>query len=113
MNNIVWDGKNIRIGTKIICFDHDIIEVEEFDNVILVVTAPEGENYDNMYGIVEKTGKMWRIQSLKKMYPQMQQTPYVGINISNGRVIVIDFCGCCFYVSPEDGSILGRAGFTK
>lgn len=107
------EKNEIHIEDKTINFDHDILEVGEIGDIILVVTEPVSGYNNNLFGISTKTKGMWQVQSVKEMYPDFSQTPYVGITISDNTTIVTDFCGCRFIINPENGVVLGRTIETK
>lgn len=113
MSNINWNQNVMNIDDKKIELDCDILEVRELNDMILVVTVPENNVLNNLFGISARTGNIWQVQTLNEIYPEFLQTPYVGISVANNEVLVTDFCGCRFIINSENGKVIGRANEVK
>lgn len=105
MSEFVWENNVIMINDERFYMENEILEVGKLNNILIIVTVPQKDVFDNVYGIHVKKKTMWRVQSVKELLPTFIQTPYVGINIIDGEVIITDFCGCRFLIDSERGII--------
>lgn len=110
MEKVTYNKNVVYINSKEATFKHDIIEIEEVGDKILVLLKiePGCNELDNLYCISNKGEILWRIESADENYAGKLKFPYVGISSDNLKYAVVDFYGRRFFFDIDTGKIKGK-----
>ena len=99
----------ILLKDKILQFNDKIIEAAEYaGKVVVVFETYEDGGYDNIFCYTLDSELLWRIKQAPIDIGGTARSPYVGVDIINGRCRAIDFFGRRFWVDMENGQILSK-----
>lgn len=97
----------LYVGEKSRKFPHDILDVAEYgEKLIVLLEIPyESDDINNIYCIDKEANICWQSENLEKLYPERSNLPYERIRVRDSVVYATDFAGRCYHISPEDGKI--------
>ena len=102
-------GNRVIVEGGAIQFDNNIFEAAECDGKIIVVfDTDEDAGYDNVYCYTLEKKLIWRIKPVPVKIGGTARTPYVGVDIVNGKCRIIDFFGRRFIINIETGEIISK-----
>ena len=101
-NRIIADEKILQFNTKI------MEAVECCGTVIVVFETDEDGGYDNVFCYTLDSKLLWRIKPAPIEIGGTARSPYVGVDILNGKCRVVDFFGRRFEVDVKNGEILSK-----
>lgn len=108
---INYNQKNLFIGDVKRDFEYEISRIEVLEDMILVLlTIPQSDNnaIDNIYAVSYEGKIIWRVESLKKLYPDQLNLPYDYMTVDSGKAYAVDFYGRRYFFNIYDGKIIKR-----
>ncbi|MGE0911698.1 hypothetical protein ACQGRJ_17305 [Bacillus atrophaeus] len=109
MDMVNFSNEKLKIGNIEVNFQHDILEIKELNDIIIVVLKlpPRSSERNNVYGVSKDGHIIWRISGPDKSLAGNLNVPYVGVSIEQcKRVAIIDFAGRRFFINEQDGTFL-------
>ena len=101
-NKILLEGKTLQ-------FDNKIIEAVEYaGKVVVVFETDEDGGYDNIFCYTLDSELLWRIKQAPINIGGTARSPYVGVDMIDGKCRAIDFFGRRFWVDMKNGQILSK-----
>ena len=101
-NKIFMEGKVLQ-------FDNKIMDAVEYaGKVVVVFETDEDDGYDNIFCYTLEGKLLWRIKRAPIDIGGTARSPYVGVNVIDGKCRAIDFFGRRFWVDVENGRILSK-----
>jgi hypothetical protein len=96
---------------KITYFQTPIEGIEQFDQVLVVMIYPEGENFlnENIFGVSYDGEILWQIKPIKH---SDKRSPYVGIFRKGNYVKIYNWNGKNFIIDPNTGEAISE-GYNK
>ena len=102
-------NNKILLENKVLQFNNKIIEAAEYDGkVVVVFKTDEDDGYDNIYCYTVDSKLLWRIKKAPIDIGGTARSPYVGVDVIDGKCRAIDFFGRRFLVDMENGQILSK-----
>ncbi len=101
-NKVIINGKEMQFNNK-------VIEAAEYEKkVIIVFETDEDGGYDNVFCYTLESQLLWRIKPAPVEIGGTARSPYVGVDVIDGRCRAIDFFGRRFWVNIENGDIISK-----
>lgn len=102
-DNKIWlEGKTLQFNKK-------IIEAVEYDGkVVVVFETDEDDGFDNVYCYTLDSEVLWRIKQAPIEIGGTVRSPYVGVDVIDGKCRAIDFFGRRFWVDLKQGKIISK-----
>lgn len=111
-NNISYIDNVLTLPNKTVKFPFDIDSMIVFNGVFVVLLdIPNEDNtIDNIYALNIDGKKLWKVQSVNKVYPNITKfSPYVGMSLlENGNISATNYFGMNYEISIENGKILSK-----
>lgn len=111
-NNISYVDNVLTLPNKTVKFPFDIDSMIVFNGVFVVLLdIPNEDNtIDNIYAFNIDGKKLWKVQSVNKVYPNITKfSPYVGMSLlENGNISATNYFGMNYEISIENGTILSK-----
>lgn len=109
MEDVKINNKILQIGSYQCDFKRSIKQVKKVGYIyILLLEGLEGkQEINNVYGVNNTGGILWRIQSPEKGMAGIARYPYVGLSVVGEIIGAVDFFGRRFEIDIKNGSILG------
>jgi len=99
----------IFVGDKVLQFNDKIIEAVEYaGKVVIVFETDEDDGYDNVFCYTLDSKLLWRIKQAPIDIGGTARSPYVGVDVFEGKCRAIDFFGRRFWVDMQNGQILSK-----
>lgn len=104
-----YENNMILLNDKKLLFEYNILEaVLICEKLVVVFDTDEDNGYDNVYCFNRNRDKLWRIQQAPREIGGTARTPYVGVDVTDGKCRVVDFFGRRFVVDINDGHIISK-----
>jgi len=107
---IAYNQNNLIIGEMKKTFEHDIQKVIALkDKVLVLLSIPQNDDtIDNIFAFSHNAETIWRVESLKNLYPNEINLPYEYMDKEGDIIKAIDFYGRRYFINVENGHIVKR-----